>query len=80
MRGVNAEVGYHFTAGRKVNMYAAAGPYYFNQEGKNAIGGEGRLQATFRDRVRLSVNGSYDPIFKGIVQGELSLIIPFGPI
>ncbi|MBS0616385.1 MAG: inverse autotransporter beta domain-containing protein [Verrucomicrobia bacterium] len=77
MIGTNAEAGYHFNAGRHVDLYAAAGPYYFAGESKYAIGGQGRLYGTIWDYVGLEVKGSYDSVFKGIIQGEISIIIPF---
>ncbi len=78
MAGTNAEIGAHFRAGQYVDLYAAAGPYYFVGEGKNAIGGQGRLYSKICDYLGLEVRGSYDNLFKGIIQGELSVIIPFG--
>ncbi len=77
MTGTNAEVGAHFNAGRYVDLYAAAGPYYFAGDGKHAIGGQGRLYGTIWDYVGLEVKGSYDNVFRGIIQGEISFIIPF---
>ncbi len=77
MTGTNAEAGYHFHAGQHIDLYAAAGPYYFAGDGKHAIGGQGRLYGTIWDYVGLEVKGSYDTVFKGIVQGEISFIIPF---
>ncbi len=78
MKGVNAEVGGHFKGGSLVDFYAAAGPYYFINEGKQAIGGEGRILATVWDHFGFQLSGSYDSEFKGIVQGEFSFIIPLG--
>ena len=79
MRGLNLEAGYHFKKLKHATFYAAAGPYYFYNEGKNAIGGEARASATIYNYLKLEVNGSYDPIFHGIGQGQVSLILPFGP-
>ncbi|MBS0616054.1 MAG: inverse autotransporter beta domain-containing protein [Verrucomicrobia bacterium] len=78
MAGTNAEVGAHFSGNKYVDLYAAAGPYYFSGKGKNAIGGQGRLYGKIGDYLGLEVRGSYDNLFKGIVQGELSIIIPLG--
>ena len=77
MTGTNAEAGYHFNAGRHVDLYAAAGPYYFAGDGKHAIGGQGRLYGTVWEYVGIEVKGSYDNVFRGIIQGEISFIIPF---
>ncbi len=78
MTGTNAEAGAHFNAGHHVHMYAAAGPYYFAGEGRQAWGGQARLLATLYDYVGLQLSGSYDSVFRGIMQGEISFRIPLG--
>ncbi|MBS0616357.1 MAG: inverse autotransporter beta domain-containing protein [Verrucomicrobia bacterium] len=78
MKGANAEWGGRLKGGRNIGFYLAAGPYYFIGHGKHAFGGEGRIFATIWDHFGLQLSGSYDSLFKGIVQGELSLIFPFG--
>lgn len=75
MKGANAEIGAHIKKFTYGEFYAAAGPYYFEAEGKNTWGGEGRLALSSK-HIKLQVSGSYDPVFHGIVQGELSLIFP----
>jgi hypothetical protein len=77
-RGANAEVGAHVKKMKYANIYAAAGPYYFDFKGKNAWGGEVRLAVDLTDYVKLEGNASYDRIFKWIVQGQVSVNIPFG--
>jgi trimeric autotransporter adhesin len=79
MKGANGEVGLHFKARENIDCTLAAGPYYFEGEGKNAIGGEARFYTKIYEYVGLKVSGSYDKVFKGLVQGELSLNISFGP-
>lgn len=79
MKGLNAEAGYHFKKMKHASFYAAAGPYYFYNEGKNAIGGEARASTTVFDHFKFEVSGSYDPVFHGIVQGQVSGILLLGP-
>lgn len=79
MKGLNAEAGAHFDLPKGMTCYVAAGPYYFEGEGKNAIGGEARVKVMLHKYVGAQVNGSYDSAFKGIIQGELRLTYPFGP-
>ncbi|MBI2742424.1 MAG: inverse autotransporter beta domain-containing protein [Chlamydiales bacterium] len=79
MKGVNGEAGVHIEMPKGMSCYIAAGPYYFEGEGKNAIGGEARARVMLHKYLGVSVNGSYDSVFKGIVQGELRLTYPFGP-
>lgn len=78
MTGGNAEVGAHAYNSKNIDLYAAAGPYYFAGEGRRAWGGEGRLVLTAVDHLRFQVSGSYDTIFKGIVQGEVGIFFTFG--
>jgi len=79
MKGGNAEAGYHFKQWRRIDFYAALGPYYFKGEGKEAIGGQGRIKAMIYDCLGLQVSGSYDGVFHDIIQGEVSLNFPLGP-
>jgi hypothetical protein len=78
MKGLNGELGFHVKRFKRAHLYAAAGPYYFNNEGKNTWGGEARLRLTVYDSLRMQVSGSYDSIYKGVVQGEFGFIFPFG--
>lgn len=78
MKGANAEVGVHVLSRENYQLYAAAGPYYFEQKGRVAWGGEGRIACTLFDYARLQLSGSYDTIFHGIVQGEVALTFGFG--
>ena len=79
MKGANAEVGAHITKMENAQLYAALGPYYFQNEGKRSWGGEGRLVFEAYKHIRLQVNGSYDSLFKGIIQGEVGIFFAFGP-
>ena len=78
MKGADAEAGAHFGA-RDFNFFAGAGPYYFDgQIGPHAWGGKARLMGMWKDYIGLEVSGSYDNVFKGIVQGQLYLSVPLG--
>lgn len=79
MKGANAEVGFHMTKIKDIPFYFAVGPYYLNGQGKHAWGGQARVAIDLLEYVRIEGNTSYDQIFKEIFQGQLSLIIPFGP-
>ncbi len=79
MKGLNAEAGIHIKKMQNMSFYGAFGPYYFERQGVNAIGGRARISGTFLDHIKLELSGSYDPVFHGIIQGEASVIIPFGP-
>lgn len=79
MQGANAEIGFHIKKMKYASFYGAIGPYYFGGQGKNAAGGEARLSGFFWDCLKAEINTSYDPVFKGIFQGQLGLVFPFGP-
>ena len=79
MSGLNAEVGRYLRREKNGAVYAAVGPYYFYNQGENAGGGAARLSATFYDTLKCEANASYDPVFKWIGQGQISLIFSFGP-
>ncbi|NCX96858.1 MAG: hypothetical protein EBX41_10745, partial [Chitinophagia bacterium] len=79
MKGASAEMGYHIRDLKKIGVYGALGPYYFEGHGKNTIGGQGRINATFLSHIKLELSGSYDPVFKWIGQGEAGLFVSFGP-
>ena len=78
MKGANAEVAAHILRKGNFQLYAAAGPYYFEQKGKSAWGGEGRIALTLFDYGRVQLSSSYDSLFRGIVQGEAALTYSFG--
>jgi trimeric autotransporter adhesin len=78
MKGANAEIGAHINRFKNVPFYFAIGPYYLENKGKVAWGGEARLSATLFGGLRLEGNASYDNVFKWIGQGQVSLVIPFG--
>jgi len=78
MKGANAEVGAHALRRENYQLYAAAGPYYFEREARVVWGGEARVAFTTLDYLRLQLSASYDSIFKGIVQGEVAFTFSFG--
>lgn len=79
-KGINAEVGVHLFKNDTTTLYGAIGPYYFEGRGRNAWGGGARFSATFLEHVRFEVSSSYDPVFKWIGQGQISLMYFFGPM
>ena len=78
-KGVNAEVGAHTKLAKNFSLYSAAGPYFIGHGSRNAWGGEIRLALDITEYFRIEGNASYDRIFKGIGQGQISLNLPFGP-
>ncbi len=80
MSGVDAEVGFHLLRHSDcMDLLAAIGPYYFHGEfGKHALGGKARFVAQFNDYLALEGITSYDNLFHGIVQGQVTLSIPLG--
>ncbi len=79
LKSANAEVGFHVDTMKKMPFYFAGGPYYLVGQGKQAWGFEARATVDIIENVRLEANTSYDRIFRGIAQGQISLIFPFGP-
>lgn len=79
MRGANAELGFHFGCRPNVELYAAAGPYYFNgKNGPNMWGGKVRLIASFKQYWTIELSDSYDKVFCNRFQGELTFSLPLG--
>lgn len=79
MKSVNGEIGGHFLKQSKYKFYLGVGPYCLRGSRQTAWGGKGRLNVIMWDAIRLEVSGSYDKIFRGIVQGEAGLSLAFGP-
>lgn len=80
MKGANAEFGFHLKKLAAVELYAAAGPYYFIGENAPATwGGKARLAATYKDLVTFELSDSYDRTFRNKFQGQVSLGFSFGP-
>ncbi len=78
MKGLQGEVGGFLPDTLGLRWYSAAGPYYFEGKGRHALGGKLRLAGSYKDYISLEISGSYDNLFKGIVQGMLSFNLPFG--
>ncbi len=79
MKGLDAEVAFHFLKNKNFDLYAAAGPYYYNYRNKQAIGGRVRVAAQIYEYLSLEAINSYDSRFHEIVQGQIGINIPFGP-
>ncbi len=79
MKGLDAEVGFHFGNCDSWNFQANAGPYYFHgYKGPNAWGGKIRASASYQDRVTFEVIESYDNVFHNKFQGQIAFSIPLG--
>lgn len=78
LKGLDMEIGVHNRCRDPWGFYAGVIPYCYGAEGLDAWGGKVRLLAQWTDYITLEVDGSYDSLFHGIVQGQLSLNIPFG--
>jgi len=79
MKGVDAEVGYHFFRKKNFDLFAGIGPYYFKGYfDKKAVGGKARLTATFTEYFYVTGIYSNDSLFHSRVQGEMGINIPFG--
>lgn len=88
LKAVNAEAGIHFnefgksrarnTYNAKPHLYFAAGPYYLNGHGQSSWGGQARFALDIYEYIRLEANTSYDNIFHGVGQGQLTVTIPLG--
>lgn len=79
LRGANAEVGVHMYNSSWADLYGALGPYYFGNGGSHAWGGQGRIALNITKYLQIAANASYDNLFKWIAQGQIGLVIPFGP-
>ena len=79
LKGLDLEVGTHFDPKQCWNFYTGAIPYCYGAHGINAWGGKLRLLARYKNYVTFEIDGSYDSLFHGIVQGQLSFTLPFGP-
>jgi len=88
MKGVDAEIGYHFFNNECLDLYAGAGPYAywgqaaavenaFTHKDKYAIGGRIRAYASLFNFVSLDVVTTYDAQFQWTGQVTLALMIPF---
>ena len=78
LKGLDFEVGVHTKCRDPWGFYSGVIPYCYGAKGMNAWGGKIRLLAQWKDYITLEVDGSYDSLFHGIVQGQISFNIPFG--
>lgn len=80
--GVDVEVGMFFKRKRVCDwysLYGAVGFYQLSKSGGNhahVSGEKGRLALQLMDWLRLEVSGSYDKLYKGIVQGLIAIDCP----
>ncbi len=80
MGGFDAEVACNVYPCRYFDILTAGiGPYYFKGEHhRGAFGGKGRVTGRFARYFSLEVSGSYDSVFRGIVQGQIGFNVAFG--
>lgn len=78
MWGFDLEIGKTIFCSRCLNLYAAAGPYYYNSRGccNSIIGGQGRLRAYVNRYLSFGFYISYDRLFRTKAQGEVALSFP----
>lgn len=88
MKGLDAEVGYHFCRIPCMDLYAGAGPYYycgrsaatenaFRKVYKCLVGGRLRVCASFLNYVTLEGSTTYDSRFNWGGQVFLAVHLPF---
>ena len=79
MKSADAELGFHVTEIKNIDLYIGAGPYYLNGHfDRHAFGGKGRASAKIFQYGLAEASVSYDSIFNSIVQGQIGINIPFG--
>lgn len=87
-KGVDAEFGTWIKKKYPSNwfgLYVAMGPYYYMRKHSSHFGGKkhqtwggrARLLARINDFVDISVNATYDSIWRTRVQGQITVAIPF---
>ncbi|MBS0627554.1 MAG: hypothetical protein JSS09_05015 [Verrucomicrobia bacterium] len=79
LKSIQAEVATHAIKIRHSPAYLAAGPYYLTGPKGAAWGGRARLAFDFFSYFTAEGSASYDSMFQGIIQGQISLNIPLGP-
>ncbi len=78
MKGVNAEFGFHVRGNQSLDLYAAAGPYYYNGGGSDSSwGGKASLAGTYKEVITLEISDSYDKIFRNKFQAQISVGFSF---
>jgi hypothetical protein len=80
MKGANAELGYHLGNSECLDLYVAAGPYYYVGEvARSTWGGKARVVGTFNDFLTIEFSDSYDRAFHNNFQGQIGINFTFGP-
>lgn len=79
MKGADANIGRSLIHRGFYTLDAYVGGYYFQgDQNLNTTGGYGRLRSNLSRFVTLELQGSYDTLFKRIVQGTVGLNFPVG--
>lgn len=79
LQGANGEIGVHLDWFETMPLYVAAGPYFLAGGKRETWGGQLRAAVDVYEYVRIEGNTSYDRLFEWIGQGQISVVIPFGP-
>ena len=79
MKGADANIGRSLIHRGFYTLDAYVGGYYFQGDRNlNTTGGYGRLRSNLSRFVTLELQGSYDTLFKRIIQGTVGLNFPVG--
>jgi hypothetical protein len=80
MTGGDFEFGRKLYRGKYCDLHAMGGIYYFQGEyNQHTEGGFLKLSSRLTRYFSVDVEGSYDPLFRWIVQGALTFKIAYGP-
>lgn len=75
--GFDAEFGMPLLSHCGLNLYAAAGPYYYSRSHQNHFfGGYGRLELDWRSILSLQIRMSHDNVYSTNVQGIIQISFP----
>lgn len=76
--GIDAEIGAPIKRWCDVEIYGAAGPYYYERCSYRCFwGGYARLEANWKSILSMQVRVSYDHVYRTNVQGVFKLSLPF---
>lgn len=79
LTGGDAEFGWHFRPCQLLDIFIAAGPYYFKGDFKKAAaGGKARVRLEVSDYFSIQGVESYDSLFHNRISGEIAIHFPFG--
>ena len=80
LKGVDALASTRLFSTGNVHLRATLGPYYLQGYHREiAFGAKAKLSLEWKEILGLRVYGSYDTLFRGRLQGEITFSYPFGP-